>query len=388
DTIPYPGEYGINSRQRHADGVGTQPSSDQLGRYSNETLRSEDQFSSVRSSAGHCPSLRPAAGGLHNIRASEKCSGEIGSEWLNLLSSKFPVIGRRLTDLKCALPHLRTAGKPSSCLKHLPTTALRLLRLWIGVSVVTLCEFGEISLIVASYYIRLVDATPHLALGNRALLWAEEKPALNQKSSQNRLSKRFGFDGHADRIERHEVGQQAALHLERMIALRNSGRATQLEHLELEGPSRDIDEKQCISLPKNGLRISALDEWLPFKPYGLTFLLPLSDAVVQMFSKSSCVKLRKLARLMQCAVELKRSALLRKRRGSAGWVKFAKIFIQGATIKSIMTHANLPNWQSAPPVREPDRNSELSDWRQKFEPKQSAAGSAERVHNENARVWN
>ncbi|PAA63450.1 hypothetical protein BOX15_Mlig034150g1 [Macrostomum lignano] len=238
--------------------------------------------------------------------------------------------------------------------------------------------------------------------------------------------------------ERHEVGQQAALHLERMIALRNSGRATQLEHLELEGPSalgghfphsdwfrstgsRDIDEKQCISLPKNGLRISALDEWLPFKPYGLTFLLPLSDAVVQMFSNQA-VKLRKLARLMQCAVELKRSALLRKRRGSAGWVKFAKIFIQGATIKSIMTmdalmqqhfpvyqsrkqqnliatqsdgqqttcclflsesvpdHANLLiGNQRTGPTRPKFGALRL---RQKFEPKQSAAGSAERVHNE------
>uniref|UniRef100_A0A1I8FI60 Transposase n=1 Tax=Macrostomum lignano TaxID=282301 RepID=A0A1I8FI60_9PLAT len=119
--------------------------------------------------------------------------------------------------------------------------------------------------------------------------------------------------------ERHEVGQQAALHLERMIALRNSGRATQLEHLELEGPS-------------------ALGGHFPHSDWFRS-----TDAVVQMFSNQA-VKLRKLARLMQCAVELKRSALLRKRRGSAGWVKFAKIFIQGATIKSIMSvpdHANL-----------------------------------------------
>uniref|UniRef100_A0A1I8JP48 Uncharacterized protein n=1 Tax=Macrostomum lignano TaxID=282301 RepID=A0A1I8JP48_9PLAT len=106
-----------------------------------------------------------------------------------------------------------------------------------------------------------------------------------------------------------------------MIALRNSGRATQLEHLELEGPSalgvvifliqtafrstgsRDIDEKQCISLPKNGLRISALDEWLPFQAIRFNiFLLPLSDAVVQMFLNQA-VKLRKLGQAnAQCAV--------------------------------------------------------------------------------------
>ncbi|PAA71939.1 hypothetical protein BOX15_Mlig020199g1 [Macrostomum lignano] len=238
-----------------------------------------------------------------------------------LLSSKFPVIGRRLNRLKCALPHLRTGRKPSSCLnicnyttydfsvfqsrwpdpnfqirgarirlariaamlksriKEIDTNLLRLravnpafdtnhalnhsiayhgvnlseclddrlnksldrfdsdehcqqvhsiirqsflqlrvypktltvrqlyeersyelvnlfsdlggiMGLWIGVSVVTLCEFGEISLIVASYYVRLLIRRLALALGTRALLWAEEKPELNQKSQQNRLSKR------------------------------------------------------------------------------------------------------------------------------------------------------------------------------------------------------
>uniref|UniRef100_A0A1I8F6W9 Uncharacterized protein n=1 Tax=Macrostomum lignano TaxID=282301 RepID=A0A1I8F6W9_9PLAT len=180
--------------------------------------------------------------------------------------------------------------------------------------------------------------------------------------------------------ERHEVGQQAALHLERMIALRNSGRATQLEHLELEGPS-------------------ALGGHFPHSDWFRS-----TDAVVQMFSDQA-VKLRKLARLMECAVELKRSALLRKRRGSAGWTMDALMQQQFPVYQSrkqqnlvatqsdgqqttcclflsesVPDHANLLiGNQRTGPTRPKFGALRL---RQKFEPKQSAAGSAERVHNE------